>query len=147
MGASLRAKNSFAHNCFLQRFSDIFQGYRKGPALREMYPYLEFFWCVFSRIRTEHFPVSLRVQSECGKIRTRKTRNTDTFMQCSGMKWVKRLLNYKLSNNDCDGTQMRNSLVRKRTLKFQISRLLRRVQIHSIRYVKNTLYAYLCFYT
>ena len=49
------------------------------------------------------------------------------FMQCSGMKWVKRLLNYKLSNNDCDGTQMRNSLVRKRTLKFQISRLLRRV--------------------
>ena len=41
--------------------------------LRKKCPYLEFFWSVFSRIRTE-----------CGeirsmKIRTRKTPNTDTF--------------------------------------------------------------------
>ena len=36
--------------------------------LREKCLYLEFFWSV-----------SLRIQSECGKIRTRKTPNTDTF--------------------------------------------------------------------
>ena len=36
--------------------------------LREMCPYSEFFWSVFSRI-----------QFECGEIRTRKTPNTDTF--------------------------------------------------------------------
>ena len=30
-------------------------------------------------INTERYGVSLRIQSECGKIRTRKTPNTDTF--------------------------------------------------------------------
>ena len=40
----------------------------KRYTLREKYPYSEFFWSVFSRI-----------QSECGKIQTRKTQNTDTF--------------------------------------------------------------------
>ena len=40
--------------------------------LREKYPYLEFFWSVYSRI-------SNCIQSECEKIRTRKTTNTDTF--------------------------------------------------------------------
>ena len=30
-----------------------------------------FFWSLFSRIQTE-YPVSFRIQSECGKIRTRK---------------------------------------------------------------------------
>ena len=40
-----------------------------------------FFWSVFSRIRTEYgdLRVHLRIQSECGKIRTRKSPNTDTF--------------------------------------------------------------------
>ena len=62
-------------------------------------PYSELFWSVFSRIQTEYgeirsysgpyFPafglnterysVSLHIQSECGKIRTRITPNTDTF--------------------------------------------------------------------
>ena len=45
-------------------------------------PYSEFFWFVFSRIRTEHGDLrkkSFRIQSKCGKIRTRKTPNTDTF--------------------------------------------------------------------
>ena len=37
-----------------------------------------FFWSVFSRIRTE-YRVSLRIQSEYGKIRTRKNRYLDTF--------------------------------------------------------------------
>ena len=55
--------------------------------MREKCPYLEFFWFVFSRIRTkygeirimERYSVSLHIQSECGKIRTKKTLNTDTF--------------------------------------------------------------------
>ena len=38
------------------------------PLQREKCPYSEFSWFVFSCIRTE-----------CGKIRTRKTPNTDTF--------------------------------------------------------------------
>ena len=37
-------------------------------SLREKCPYLELFWSVFSRIRTE-----------CGKIPTRKTPDMDTF--------------------------------------------------------------------
>ena len=37
-------------------------------SLRKKCPYSEFFWSVFSRI-----------QSECGKVRTRITPNTDTF--------------------------------------------------------------------
>ena len=37
-------------------------------SLREKCPHSEFFWSVFSHIRTEH-----------GKIRTRKTPTTDTF--------------------------------------------------------------------
>ena len=35
-------------------------------------PILSFFWYVFSRIQTERYEISLRIQSECGKIRTRK---------------------------------------------------------------------------
>ena len=34
---------------------------------------------VFSRIWTEYEEISLRIQSECGRIQTRKTPNTDTF--------------------------------------------------------------------
>ena len=41
-------------------------------------PYSELFWSAFSRIRTEYGEI-LRIQSECGKIRTRITPNTDTF--------------------------------------------------------------------
>ena len=42
-------------------------------------PYSDLFWSEFSRIRTEYgeISVSLRIQSECGKIRTRITPNTD----------------------------------------------------------------------
>ena len=40
-----------------------------------------FFWSVFSRTRLnmERYSASLHIQSECGKIRTRKTPNKDTF--------------------------------------------------------------------
>ena len=51
-------------------------------SLHEKCPYLEFFWSVLSRIRTEYgkiLRIPLRIQSECGKIRSRKTPNTDTF--------------------------------------------------------------------
>ena len=37
------------------------------------------FWSVFSHIRTEYGQVSLHILSECGKIRTGKTRYLDTF--------------------------------------------------------------------
>ena len=61
---------------FLCQWSIIFA----RDTLREKCPYLEFFWCIFSRFLTEYgFTVNLRIHSECGKIRTRKTPNTDTF--------------------------------------------------------------------
>ena len=50
--------------------------------LREKYRYSEIFWSAFSRIWTEYgvrYSISLRIQSECEKIRTKITRNTDTF--------------------------------------------------------------------
>ena len=55
--------------------------------LREKCPYSEFFWSVFSHTRTEYgeilsmslYSVELRIQSECGKIRTKKTPITYTF--------------------------------------------------------------------
>ena len=53
--------------------------------LREKCPYSELFWSVFSLNQTEYgeigsiSPYSVCIQSECGKKRTRKTPNTDTF--------------------------------------------------------------------
>ena len=50
-------------------------------SLREKCPYSDLFWSVFSRIGTEYggYSVSLCIQSESWKIRTRITSNTDTF--------------------------------------------------------------------
>ena len=44
-------------------------------------PYSKLFWSVFSTfgLNAQRYSVSLRIQSECGKIRTRVTPNTDTF--------------------------------------------------------------------
>ena len=57
--------------------------------LRKKFPYSELFWSAFFPhfpafgLNTETYEVSLRIQSECGKIRgkmrTRITLNTDTF--------------------------------------------------------------------
>ena len=49
--------------------------------LRKNCPYSEFSCSACTRIRTEYggYEVSFRIQSECAKIRTRKTLNTDTF--------------------------------------------------------------------
>ena len=55
--------------------------------LRVKCPYSKFFWFVFSSIRTEYGQI-LRIQSECGKIRTRKTPNKDTFHSVLGLSQV-----------------------------------------------------------
>ena len=45
--------------------------------LHKKCPYSEFFWSIYSHIRSEYSILS--IQSECGKIRTRKTPNTENF--------------------------------------------------------------------
>ena len=70
-----------SHKKYLQRenLSPIFFHY---TSLRKKCPYSEFFWSVFSSIRTEYwerYGLSLRIQSEYGKIMTKKTPNMDTF--------------------------------------------------------------------
>ena len=49
--------------------------------LREKCPYSEFSDSYFPAfgLNTKGYEVSLRIQSECRKIQTRKTLNTDTF--------------------------------------------------------------------
>ena len=90
------------HNCVLQYDGDLF---KDGSSLKSKMKltrckiYLRFicqsctawkvsaeelFWSVFSRVRTEYgeirrYGVSLRIQSECGKIRTSITPNMDTL--------------------------------------------------------------------
>ena len=58
--------------------------YKQKISLREKYPFSELFWSVFSRIRTEYW--ILRIQSKCGKVRTRITLKTDTFYEPSANK-------------------------------------------------------------
>ena len=64
-----------------ERFKQQFQNrVNHWNPLRKKCPYLELFWSVFSRIRTEYGEIrTLRIQSEWGKIWTRITPNTDTF--------------------------------------------------------------------
>ena len=49
----------------------------------------------FSRIRTE-YGVSLRIQSEYGKMRTEITPNTDTFHAVTKVEWLHKIQNYLL---------------------------------------------------
>ena len=70
--------------------------------MRKKRPYSKFFWCAFSRIRTVNGEIQnlVRIQSECGKIRTRKTLDMDTFytglmyetLRTSGIFWAHCLL-------------------------------------------------------
>ena len=60
-------------------------------SLREKCPISEFLWSVFSGIRTKYGEIrsispysALLIQSKCGKMRTRKTPNTDTFQAFFG---------------------------------------------------------------
>ena len=55
--------------------------------LRGKCPYLEFFWSAFFRIWTEYGEMSLHIQFEWGKMRIRKTPNTDTFHAVKKLYW------------------------------------------------------------
>ena len=76
-GPSLNAqfrKLNFSATNFLDNLQDF--------TLRKKCPHSELFWSAFSRIRTEYrerYGVSLRIQCEYEKIRTRITLNRDTF--------------------------------------------------------------------
>ena len=90
---SLRISVFLCHN----KIKIIFCGKtcrKKNPSLHEKCPYLEFLWPVFSRIWTEYGEV-LHMRSECGKIWTRKTTNTDTFHAASVVSRT-RMLSVKL---------------------------------------------------
>ena len=50
-------------------------------------PYSKFFWSVFSHIWSE-YGVNLRIQSECGKMRTRRIPNTDTAVLTISTMWL-----------------------------------------------------------
>ena len=52
-----------------------------NTTLREKCPYSELFWSAFPEfgLNTERYFVSLRIQSECGKMQIRITPNADTF--------------------------------------------------------------------
>ena len=54
--------------------------------LRKRCPYLELFWFAIPGfgLNTERYGVSLHIQSECRKIQTRLTPNTDTFYVVTG---------------------------------------------------------------
>ena len=66
----------FANSSWLEiKFIQFENGNKKFVFLsREKYPYF-----LAVRLNTERYGVCLHIQSECGKIRTRKTPNTDTF--------------------------------------------------------------------
>ena len=53
--------------------------FRLRLAPHEKCPYSEFFWSVFSRVWSEYGEIPPLIQSECGKIRTRKIPNMETF--------------------------------------------------------------------
>ena len=57
--------------------------------LHKKCPYLEFLGPYFPTfgLKTERYEVSFRILSECGKIQTRKTQNTDTFHEVIPFHW------------------------------------------------------------
>ena len=63
--------------------------------LREKIPGTKFFWSIFSRIRIE-YKLKLRIQSEYGKIRTRKSSVSGHFSRSANI-FIKNLESHKLS--------------------------------------------------
>ena len=65
----------FNRNQFLLKIKEL------EYQLRKKCSYSKFFWSVFSHIWTKYreYFISLRIQSKCGKIRTGKTPNMNTF--------------------------------------------------------------------
>ena len=72
-------QNKQKNTGYLQKYIDEIL----SQSLRKKCRYSELFWSVFSRVRSE---ISLRIQSEFGKMQTRITSNTDTFHAVSSMK-------------------------------------------------------------
>ena len=76
----IRIWTIFAQSCPTPSWNIILYFLLKDTALKSVWirsfsgPYFPSFG-----LNTEKYGVSLRIQSECGKIRTRKTPNTDTF--------------------------------------------------------------------
>ena len=67
---------------YLETFqTSMMELFEKNSTLRKKCPYLELLWSLFSHIRTGYrrYGVPLRIQPECGKMRTRITTNTGTF--------------------------------------------------------------------
>ena len=56
--------------------------------LRKKCPYPELIWPAFGR-NTVRYGVSLRIQSECGKMQTRITPNTDNFYEVQRRVFIK----------------------------------------------------------
>ena len=70
-----KSPKGFINNFYVGRMPNL-----KIP-LRKKCPYLELFWSYFPAfgLNTEIYGVSLRIQSKCGKMRTRITPNTETY--------------------------------------------------------------------
>ena len=66
---------------YIMPFNYKIKSHFSNLILRKRCPYSELFWSVFSRfgLNMERSEVSLRIQSECGKMWTRITPNTDNF--------------------------------------------------------------------
>ena len=75
----LKCDNSVVSNISLKSLSAL-------NSLLKKRPYSELLRSAFCRIRTKYGVVSLRIQSEYGKIRTRITTNTNTFYSVFGPK-------------------------------------------------------------
>ena len=87
---------------------------------REKCPYSVLLWSAFSHSRTEHGQqgVSLRIQSECWKMRTRKIPNTDFLRsdRCSGYSktWLKSAaFNRGFTVHDCKKNKITSYCYRK----------------------------------
>ena len=75
-------------------------------SLRQNCPYLEFFWSDFLSfgLNTKRYEVYLRIQSEYGKIRTRKTPNTDTLYAVAYIENYEQFNGKKLLNQTVETT-------------------------------------------
>ena len=73
----------------------------ENSILRKKCPYSELFWPVFSRIWTEY-----HIQSECGKIRTRITPNTDTFHTVANAESSSLHIQNRYKNSCCETSDL-----------------------------------------
>ena len=79
---------------------------------------MELFWSPLSRIRTEYVSVSLRIQSECGKMLSRITPNTNIFDEVKALLYLA-LMAILIDNNIRDFSNFRTSFFFKNELQKQ----------------------------